>query len=81
MTRPISDESSFFILHNLEPPETDLICRFRMKFQCLLVRCYNIFIHLPAVWWREETEVVLIKTVMKISSLSRQHADYWPLEY
>ena len=24
MTRPISDKSFFFILHNLEPPETDL---------------------------------------------------------
>lgn len=55
MTRPISDKSFFFLLHNLEPPETDLICCFRMKFQCWLVRRYNIFIYLPAVCWREET--------------------------
>lgn len=66
MTRPISAKSfSFFILHNLEPPETDLICHFSTKFQCLLVRCYNIFIYLPAVWWRQETEVALRKTVME----------------
>lgn len=81
MTRPISDKSFFFLLHNLEPPETDLICCFRMKFQCWLVRRYNIFIYLPAVCWREETGVVLIKTAMKISSFNRQHADYRPLEY
>lgn len=56
MTGPISAKSFFFILHNLEPPETDLICHFRTKFRCLLVRCYNVFIHLPAVWCREEAE-------------------------
>lgn len=50
MTGPISAKSFFFILHNLEPPETDLICRFRAKFRCLLVRCYNVFIRLPAAW-------------------------------
>lgn len=81
MTRPISAKSFFFILHNLEPPETDLICQFRTKFQCLLGRCYNIFTCIPAVWWREEAEVVLTETVMESSSLNRHHTDYWPLEY
>lgn len=52
MTGPISDKSFFFILHNLEPPETDLICHFRTRFQCLLVRCRNVFIRLPAAGWR-----------------------------
>lgn len=40
-------KSFFFILHNLEPPETDLICHFRAKFRRLLARCYNIVTYVP----------------------------------